>query len=133
MTAVRARNSYTASENIVISHTGKKGQIMQEKTPLEIKEMIATNPTLKLIDVREQWEYDKCHIENSTHIPMGKIPDSVDYFEDSSEYVIVCHHGIRSRTVALYLEQYGVTNLYNLTGGIAKWTDDVDPSLERYR
>ena len=106
---------------------------MQEKTPLEIKEMIATNPALKLIDVREQWEYDKCHIENSTHIPMGKILDSVDYFEDSSEYVIVCHHGIRSRTVALYLEQYGVTNLYNLTGGIAKWTDDVDPSLERYR
>ena len=54
---------------------------MQEKTPLEIKEMMASNPILKIVDVREQWEFDKCHIENSKHIPMGKIPDSIDYFE----------------------------------------------------
>ena len=106
---------------------------MQEKTPLEIKEMIASNPSLKIVDVREQWEFDKCHIESSKHIPMGKIPDSIDYFEGSSEYVIVCHHGIRSRTVALYLEQNGVNNLYNLTGGLEKWSDDVDPDMEKYR
>ena len=66
---------------------------MEEKTPLEIKEMIDSNPVLKIIDVREQWEFDKCHIERSTHIPMGKIPDSIDYFKDAGEYVIVCHHG----------------------------------------
>ncbi|MEK9907407.1 MAG: rhodanese-like domain-containing protein, partial [Gammaproteobacteria bacterium] len=51
---------------------------------------------------------------------------------DSNEYVIVCHHGIRSRTVAIFLEQNGVKNLYNLTGGIAKWSDDVDPTMEKY-
>ena len=106
---------------------------MQEKTPLEIKEMMASNPILKIVDVREQGEFDKCHIENRKHIPMGKIPDSIDYFQDSGEYVIVCHHGIRSRTVALYLEQNGVNNLYNLTGGLEKWSDDVDPNMEKYR
>ena len=53
-------------------------------------------------------------------------------FNDSNEYVIVCHHGIRSRTVAIFLEQNGVKNLYNLTGGIAKWSDDVDPTMEKY-
>ena len=95
---------------------------MQEKTPLEIKEMMASNPILKVVDVREQWEYDKCHIANS-----------IDYFDGSSEYVIVCHHGIRSRTVALYLEQNGVNNLYNLTGGLEKCSDDVDPHMEKYR
>jgi rhodanese-related sulfurtransferase len=106
---------------------------MQEKTPLEISEMIKTNPILKVIDVREQWEYDKCHIDKSTHIPMGKIPDSIDMFDDAYEYVIVCHHGIRSRTVALYLEQKGVKNLYNLTGGIEQWSDDVDSNMEKYK
>ena len=35
--------------------------------------MMASN-LLKIVDVREQWEFDKCHIENSKHIPMGKIP-----------------------------------------------------------
>ena len=103
---------------------------MKEKSPIEIKEMIDSNPVLKLIDVREQWEFDKCHIQNSTHIPMGKIPDSIDYFENSNEYVIVCHHGIRSRIVAIFLEQNGIENLYNLTGGIARWTDDME-SVQR--
>ena len=105
---------------------------MQEKSPVEIKRMMDSNPVIKLIDVREQWEFDKCHIENSIHIPMGKIPDSINLFRDSNEYVIVCHHGIRSRTVAIFLEQNGVKNLYNLTGGIAKWSDDVDPTMEKY-
>ena len=106
---------------------------MQEKTPLEVNEMIKKNPILKIIDVREQWEYDKCHIDNSTHIPMGKIPDSIDQFKDKYEYVIVCHHGIRSRTVALYLEQKGVKNLYNLMGGLEQWSDDVDSTVEKYK
>ena len=39
---------------------------MQEKTPLEIKEMMASNPILKIVDVREQWEFDKCHILSIT-------------------------------------------------------------------
>ena len=45
---------------------------MQEKTPLEVKEMMDSNAILKIVDVREQWEFDKCHIENSKHIGYGK-------------------------------------------------------------
>ena len=107
---------------------------MQEKSAKEVNEMIKTNPVLKIIDVRELWEYDMGHIENSTHIPMGKIPDSVKLFSDTDDYVIVCHHGIRSRTVALYLEQKGVkANLYNLSGGMEQWSDDVDPNIKKYK
>ena len=107
---------------------------MKEKSAIEVDEMIRANTILKIIDVREQWEYDKGHIENSIHIPMGQIPSSIDIFNDAGEYVIVCHHGIRSRTVALYLEQKGVkANLYNLSGGMEQWSDDVDSSIEKYR
>ena len=105
---------------------------MQEKTPLEISEMIKTNPILKVIDVREQWEYDKCHIDKSTHIPMGKIPDSIDMFDDEHEYVIVCHHGIRSRMVGLYFEQNDFKNIINLRGGIDSWSKTVDNSMATY-
>lgn len=106
---------------------------MEEKTAREISNMIKSNPALKIIDVREQWEYDTCHIENSTHIPMGTIANSIDLFTKTEEYVIVCHHGIRSRIVALYLEQNGIENVYNLTGGIDKWSDEVDPNLKKYK
>ena len=108
--------------------------MMQEKSAKEVNEMIKTNPELKIIDVRELWEYDKGHIENSSHIPMGKIPNSLELFNDSDEYVIVCHHGIRSRTVALYLEQKGIkANFYNLSGGMEQWSDDVDSNIEKYK
>tara|TARA_B100000401_G_C52524980_1_gene586283 strand:+ start:375 stop:695 length:321 start_codon:yes stop_codon:yes gene_type:complete len=106
---------------------------MEEKTAIEVKEMIESKPSIRLIDVREQWEYDTCHIENSVHIPMGKIVESIELFTKSEEYVIVCHHGIRSRTVALYLEQNGIDKVYNLNGGIDKWSDDVDPNLKKYK
>ena len=33
--------------------------MMQEKSAKQINEMIKTNPQLKIIDVRELWEYDK--------------------------------------------------------------------------
>ena len=105
---------------------------MQEKTPLEVNEMIKKNPILKIIDVREQWEYDKCHIANSTHIPMGKIPDSINEFDDAYEYVIVCHHGIRSRMVGLYFEQNDFKNIINLRGGIDSWAKTVDNSMATY-
>ena len=107
---------------------------MQEKSAKEVNEMIKANPILKIVDVREQWEYDKGHIENSKHIPMGQIPSSIELFSDTNEYVIVCHHGIRSRTVALYLEQKGVkANLYNLSGGMEQWSDDVDSTIGKYK
>ena len=69
----KTRNSYTVSKNIVTSQTDLCRNIMQKNT-FRIKEMMASNPILKIVDVREQWEFDKCHIENSEHIPMGKIP-----------------------------------------------------------
>ena len=31
---------------------------MQEKSAKEVNEMIKANPILKVVDVREQWEYD---------------------------------------------------------------------------
>ena len=67
------RNGYTVSKKIVTSQSqSNKGKIMEEKTPLEIKEMIDSNPVLKIIDVREQWEFDKCHIERVLIFQWGK-------------------------------------------------------------
>ena len=48
-----------------------------EKTPQEVKDLIDNSKNkLFILDVREQWEYDICHIKDSVHIPMGKIADN---------------------------------------------------------
>jgi rhodanese-related sulfurtransferase len=46
--------------------------------------------------------------------------------------VVVCHHGVRSRQVAHYLVRLGYMAVWNLTGGMAAWADQVDPAMPRY-
>jgi len=85
-----------------------------------------------LLDVREPWEFEHCHIENSKLVPMRQIPDYATEMDPSEEIIVICHHGIRSRQVAKYLESLGFTNLINLTGGVEAWADDVEPGMKRY-
>ena len=69
---------------------------MIEKSPKEVKDIIDNTKNHPMIlDVREQWEYDICHIENSTHIPMGKIVSVEGELSINMKIIVVCHHGIR--------------------------------------
>ena len=87
-----------------------------------------------LLDVREPWEFARCHIAESELIPMQQIPLAVEQsqLDPMREIVVICHHGIRSRQVAYYLELQGYTKLINLEGGVEAWAQDVDPTMERY-
>ncbi|WP_036170550.1 rhodanese-like domain-containing protein [Massilia sp. 9096] len=85
-----------------------------------------------LLDVRENWEYETCHIAGSTQIPMNLIPIRVTEIDDDREIVCVCHHGARSMQVAAFLERNGFSNITNLTGGIHAWAVQVDPSMPKY-
>jgi len=85
-----------------------------------------------LLDVREPWEFEHCHLENSVLVPMRQIPDYANKLKANEEIIVICHHGIRSRQVAQYLETEGFTNLINLTGGVAAWAYEVDPNMKRY-
>ena len=106
---------------------------MIEKNVLEISKILndeSINPII--LDVREKWEYDICHIENSVHIPMGKITEKKDELYHNDMIIVVCHHGVRSRMVAKYLDANGFTNIINLSGGVDAWSNEVDPSMTKY-
>ena len=106
---------------------------MIEKNAQDVKDLIDSAKKKPLIlDVREQSEYDICHIENSVHIPMGKITSMGDDLKSDEIIIVVCHHGIRSRMVAKYLMTKGFKDVINLTGGIDAWSSDVDPAMPKY-
>ncbi|HVA81697.1 MAG TPA: rhodanese-like domain-containing protein [Candidatus Binataceae bacterium] len=48
------------------------------------------------------------------------------------ETVVVCHHGIRSAQVAMYLARNGFERILNLAGGINAWSIEADPAVPRY-
>ncbi len=85
-----------------------------------------------LLDVREPWEFEKCSIDNSQLVPMRQIPSILSQLDPDQETIVICHHGIRSRSVASYLSSNDFTNVINLTGGINAWAKDVDQSMPTY-
>ena len=89
-------------------------------------------PAPMLIDVREPWEFDICHIEGALHIPLGQLPTQVESLPQDRPLVIVCHHGHRSHQAAAWLQRIGFADVHNLHGGVAAWAAEVDPGMPVY-
>ncbi|MFZ6051093.1 rhodanese-like domain-containing protein [Halocola ammonii] len=105
---------------------------MKEITPKELKEKLDNKEEIQVIDVRDDHEVDICNI-GGKQIPMSEVMSHVDEIRKDIPVVVHCRAGARSAAVITALEQkYGMDNLYNLTGGILAWADEVDPSLEKY-
>ncbi len=85
-----------------------------------------------LLDVREAWEFDICHIRGSILIPMGQIPGRLEELDPERETVVICHHGIRSRHVAQFLEHRGFSDTINLAGGVEAWARQIDLDMATY-
>ncbi len=85
-----------------------------------------------LLDVREPWEYRLVHLEGSRLIPMREIPQALDTLDPDQETIVICHHGIRSRQVAMFLDYQGFANVINLSGGVDAWARDVDREMATY-
>ena len=82
-----------------------------------------------LLDVREPWEFDTCHIDGSINVPMGQVPQRIDELQDADEIIVICHHGVRSQQVIWYLQQHEFDDLVNLDGGVDAWARSVDTSM----
>lgn len=85
-----------------------------------------------LLDVREPWEYEVCHITGSCSIPMSQLVARLEELQPARPTVVICHHGVRSQHVAAYLERCGFANVMNLVGGVDAWARTVDPSMPTY-
>ncbi|MGA3109471.1 MAG: rhodanese-like domain-containing protein [Candidatus Bathyarchaeia archaeon] len=103
-----------------------------EITVRELKRLIDSGTQVRLVDVREQYEYDFCHIEGSTLIPMRKFWTGVNDLNPEDEYVFYCHVGERSAWVVNLLRHRGFKKVKNLKGGIDQWAVEIDPSTPRY-
>ena len=93
----------------------------------ELQQKIALNEKVNLIDVREPHENAEFNI-GGTLLPLGKIQTmQIDDIEDlrGEEVIIYCRSGVRSSQAAMMLEQFGFTNVFNLTGGMIAWKEKI--------
>ena len=103
-----------------------------EISPADAAALVAAGEA-RLIDVREPWEFATARIDGSVAMPMGDVPSRAHAEVDPDErLVVLCHHGMRSMNVTVWLRNQGYEQVQSLRGGIDAWSAEVDPSVARY-
>jgi rhodanese-related sulfurtransferase len=103
-----------------------------EITPAEAKQRLDRGEKLFLVDVREPFEFEICHIDGARLIPMGTVPANLQSLDVDEDVICCCHHGVRSMDVAIWLRGQGVERARSLAGGIDRWSAEIDPKVPRY-
>ena len=101
-------------------------------TPKEFGERVRGGEDLLLVDVREPEEYELARVEGARLLPLSLFNEWAPTLDRSRGTVFICHHGVRSAQVCAFLAREGFDKVYNLDGGIDRWSTEVDPSVPRY-
>ena len=105
---------------------------LKEMSVQELKDLQDSGDDYVLIDVRNEDEFKFCNLGGKL-IPMSKITERFKEIPKDKKVVIHCHHGGRSKKVIAWMQdEHGYENLYNLTGGIHKWSEEIDTSIPIY-
>ncbi|HVO34764.1 MAG TPA: molybdopterin-synthase adenylyltransferase MoeB [Gemmatimonadales bacterium] len=103
-----------------------------EVRPGALRAELGAGRRLQLVDVREPFEWEICHIAGSVLIPLGELPARLGELESGAPIVAICHTGRRSLDAARFLRSRGFADARSLRGGVALWAEEVDPEMPRY-
>ncbi len=103
-----------------------------EIEPAQLARRLAAGDRPEIIDVREPYEWQINHIPGARHVPLDRIAAEIPSLDKRRETVLYCKVGIRSMHAARQLADAGVSSVRNLSGGILRWIDEVDPTMPRY-
>ena len=104
---------------------------IRQLSAVEVKQLLGSDATIELVDVRTEEERAIASIEGSRLLDQA-YHDALLLRDRETPLVFQCHHGIRSQRAAEYFRHHGFRNLYNLSGGIDAWSLLVDRSVPRY-
>ena len=105
---------------------------LPEITPIELKARMDAADGVFVLDVREPHEYEIARIPGTTLVPLGELNKRVGELDATADIVVHCKSGVRSGKAQRLLKDMGFSRVTNLTGGILRWSDDVDSSVAKY-
>lgn len=114
---------------------------VEEIFPWDLEEQLAESRDMLILDVRESYEFDVMHIEDSLNVPRGILESAAewDYEETEPELVnareryivVVCRSGNRSLLAARTLSMMGFEHVVNLKTGLRGWNDYELPLVDQ--
>lgn len=97
----------------------------------EAKKRIASDPSIRVIDVRTAKEYRQGHIPGSINVPMDRLTHIQKLLPDKhhTKIFVYCFSGSHTREACHTLKRLGYHHVTNI-GGIAFWTGELEHSPE---
>jgi rhodanese-related sulfurtransferase len=96
-------------------HAGQRPLVLDVREPLELQWASVTPTGFEL-----------------AHIPMQQVPARLGELDPQRPVACLCHHGVRSMQVAMFLARQGFEDVANIEGGIDAWSAQRDASVPRY-
>jgi len=98
---------------------------IREVTVAETQKRMEQDPEVKLIDVREDHEWEAAHAAGAIHLGKGIIERDIETTvpDKDTEMILYCGGGYRSALVTDVLQRMGYTNVYSMAGGWKAWNE----------
>ena len=137
------RSSAAKAEGVVIDYmkdgTGEGFKIdnpnrpamVREVSPAEFKALVDSGKVTHVYDVRTPKERETAKLANTVMLDDAAMAQ-IETLPKDTPLAFHCHHGGRSRGAADHFLKAGFKTVYNMTGGIDAWSQQVDPSIKRY-
>lgn len=103
-----------------------------EMDPSELAAALGVEPRPLLLDVRQPWEYEICHLPSSVLLCEEDFMSLLPKLAQEKLIVTICHHGMRSLSAAFDLRERGLRQVRSLVGGLDLWAKVMDPKMQRY-
>jgi rhodanese-related sulfurtransferase len=113
------------------AHEDDQQASLPEIVPRELAALLEQPDPPLVLDVREPHEHAHSRIAGSRLVPLATLHHAISTLPRDGNIVVYCHHGIRSAHAVDMLRAAGVP-ARNLSGGIDRWSAEVDPSVRRY-
>jgi hydroxyacylglutathione hydrolase len=90
-------------------------------TAHDLEDWLDEHRDVVIVDVREPFEWMEGHISGALHVPMLEALRRKDDLPADRPKAVLCAGGLRSSTVISALKRHGISNWYNVTGGMTAW------------
>lgn len=97
---------------------------MQDITAEEFAQILKSKNEIQILDVREKIEFHTFNV-GGLNIPLGQLPQVLEdedlEYDTQKPLIVLCQHGLRSKTAKLLLQSAGFNQTQNLIGGLVKF------------
>lgn len=128
----RRNNNLNVAEVLAVIQESHEEDARVFITPTDLKRLLETDPSVRLVDVRSRDEFDAVHIDGSVLLSQPVMLEIMGKWDPEKPFVIVDHQGKQALDAAAYFLGHGFPHVRCLLGGIDAWSREVDPTVRRY-